>query len=87
LEWLQDSLPKYGTPRLLVLSGIGWAMRDDPELAGLLFQQAINLRRREQPPKQKLDGTDWRLLDSLVADDEVKAPLKSYFAIIETLWG
>jgi tetratricopeptide (TPR) repeat protein len=87
LEWLQDSLPKYGTSRLLILSGIGWAMRDDPELAGLLFQRAINLRRRERPAKQKLDSTDWRLLDSLVADDEVKAPLKSYFAIIETLWG
>jgi tetratricopeptide (TPR) repeat protein len=87
LEWLQDSLPKYGTSRLLILSGIGWAMRDDPELAGLLFQQAINLRRRERPPKQKLDSIDWRLLDSLVSDDEVKAPLKSYFAIIETLWG
>jgi hypothetical protein len=62
-------------------------MRDDPELAGLLFQRAIDLRRRERPPKQKLDSTDWRLLDSLVADDEVKTPLKSYFAIIETLWG
>ena len=87
LEWLQDSLPRVGTSRLLTLSGIGWAMRDDAELAGLLFQRAINLRRRERPPKQKLDSTDWRLLDSLVADDEVKTPLKSYFAIIETLWG
>jgi tetratricopeptide (TPR) repeat protein len=87
LEWLQDSLPRVGTSRLLTLSGIGWAMRDDPELAGLLFQRAINLRRRERPPKQKLDSTDWRLLDLLVADDEVKTPLKSYFAIIETLWG
>ena len=87
LEWLQDSLPRYGTPRLLVLSGIGWAMREDSELAGLLFQRAIDLRRRERPPKQKLDSADWRLLDSLVADDEIKTPLKSYFAIIETLWG
>ncbi len=87
LEWLQDALPRYGTPRLLVLSGIGWAMRDDAELSGLLFQRAIDLRRRERPPKQKLDSTDWRLLDSLVTDDKVKAPLKSYFAIIETLWG
>jgi tetratricopeptide (TPR) repeat protein len=87
LEWLQDSLPRYGTSRLLILSGIGWAMRDDPELAGLLFQRAINLRRRERPPKQKLDSADWRLLDSLVADDEVKAPLKSHFVFIETLWG
>jgi tetratricopeptide (TPR) repeat protein len=87
LEWLQNSLPEVGTPRLFVLSGIGWAMRDDPELAAILFQQAINLRRRERPPRQKLDSADWRLLDSLVADDEIKSSLKSYFAVVETLWG
>ncbi len=87
LEWLQESLPKHGTPRLLVLSGIGWAMRQDAELASLLFQQAINLLRRERPPRQKLDSGDWRLLDSLVADDETKATLRPYFAVIETLWG
>jgi tetratricopeptide (TPR) repeat protein len=86
LEWLQESLPKVGTPRLLVLSGIGWAMRKDPELATILFQQAINLRRRERPRKQKLDSADWRLLDSLVTDDESKATLKPYFAVVETLW-
>ena len=87
LEWLQESLPQYGTPRLLVLSGIGWAMRQDVELATALFQQAINLLRRQRPPKQKLDRADWQLLDSLVADDETKTPLKSYFAVVETLWG
>jgi hypothetical protein len=26
------------------------------------------------------------LLDSLVADDEVKTPLKPYFAVVETVW-
>jgi len=87
LEWLQDSLPRYGTPRLLVLSGIGWAMRKDDELAGALFQQAINMQRRQRPPKKKLDSTDWHLLDSLVSDEEAKTALKSYFAVIETLWG
>ena len=87
LEWLQNSLPKVGTPRLFVLSGIGWAMRDDAQLAGILFQQAINLRRRERPSRQKLDSADWRLLDSLVTDDEIKSSLKSYFAVVETLWG
>jgi tetratricopeptide (TPR) repeat protein len=87
LEWLQDSLPQYGTPRLLVLSGIGWAMREDTELAGALFQQAINMQRRQRPPKKKLDSTDWRLLDSLVSDEEAKTALKPYFAVIETLWG
>jgi len=87
LEWLQESLPEYGTPRLIVLSGIGWAMRQDIELATALFQQAINMLRRQRPPKQKLDRADWQLLDSLVTDDETKAPLKSYFAVVETLWG
>jgi tetratricopeptide (TPR) repeat protein len=87
LEWLQESLPEYGTPRLIVLSGIGWAMRQDVELATTLFQQAINMLRRQRPPKQKLDRADWRLLDSLITDDEVKAPLKPYFAVVETLWG
>lgn len=87
LGWLQDSLPRYGTPRLIVLSGIGWAMRKDVELAGVLFQQAINMQRRERPPKKKLERSDWQLLDSLVADKEAKATLKPYFAVIETLWG
>jgi tetratricopeptide (TPR) repeat protein len=87
LEWLQESLPEHGTPRLIVLSGIGWAMRQDIELATALFQQAINVLRRQRNPKQKLDRADWQLLDSLVADDETKAPLKSYFAVVETLWG
>jgi tetratricopeptide (TPR) repeat protein len=86
LEWLQESLPRYGTPRLLVLSGIGWAMREDPEVAAALFQQAISILRRRRPPKQKLDRTDWQLLNSLVADDEIKTPLKSYFAVVESLW-
>jgi tetratricopeptide (TPR) repeat protein len=87
LEWLQESLPRYGTARLLVLSGIGWAMRNDPEVAAALFQQAINILRRRRPPKQKLDRADWQLLDSLVADEETKTPLKSYFAVVESLWG
>lgn len=87
LEWLQESLPRYGTARLLVLSGIGWAMRNDPEVAAALFQQAINVLRRRRPPKQKLDRADWQLLDSLVTDEETKNPLKSYFAVVESLWG
>ena len=78
---------RYGTPRLLVLSGIGWAMRDDSELAAGLFQQAISLLRRLRPPKQKLDSADWHLLDTVVDDKDIKTPLKSYFAVIETLWG
>jgi tetratricopeptide (TPR) repeat protein len=86
LEWLQGALPAVGTPRLLILSGIGWAMRQDGELAAVLFQQAINLLRRERPPKRKLDSADWRLLDSLIQDDALKTDLKPYFAIVETLW-
>jgi tetratricopeptide (TPR) repeat protein len=87
LEWLQESLPRYGTLRLIVLSGIGWAMREDPEMAAKLFQQAISILRRRRPSKQKLDRADWQLLSSLVSDDEIKTPLKSYFAVVESLWG
>lgn len=86
LEWLQDNLSQRGTSRLLALSGIGWAMRQDVELATALLQQAINLTRRERPPRKKLGSDDWRLLDALVTDDEIKANLRSYFAVVETLW-
>ena len=87
LEWLQEALGERATPRLLILSGIGWAMRQDRELATVLFQQAINVLRRGRPAKQKLDSADWRLLDSVVTDSELKATLKPYFAIVETVWG
>jgi hypothetical protein len=62
-------------------------MRNDGEVASLLFQQAIGILRRDRPPRQKLSGDDWRLLSSLVADDEIKAQLKKHFGIVETLWG
>ncbi|MGD2207230.1 MAG: tetratricopeptide repeat protein [Anaerolineae bacterium] len=87
LEKLQRLSARYGTPRLLVLSGIAWAMRGDPRLASALFQQAINLLRRSRPPKKKLDKADWDLLDSLVDDNRIKAKLKTLFAVIETPWG
>ena len=87
LEWLQGGLARYATPRLTVLSGIAWAMRGDSSLAARLFQQAINTIRHQRPPKQKLDRADWRLLDALVSDQEVKKALKTYFAVVETLWA
>jgi len=87
LEWLQESLQGQFSPRLLVLAGVGWAMRGDRELAANLFQQAINLLRYQRPPKKKLDSAEWRLLDSLVTNEEVKKALKSYFAVVATLWG
>ena len=87
LEQLQTMLAQDLTPRLLILSGVGWAMRGDRELASMLLQQAINLLRRQRPSKQKLDSSDWRLLDSLVADDEIKNALKPYFAVVETIWA
>jgi tetratricopeptide (TPR) repeat protein len=86
LEKLGMLLQGHGTARLLILSGIAWAMHKDPEIAARLFQQAINLLRRGRPAKQKIDGADWKLLDSLVRDEEAKARLKPYFAVVETLW-
>lgn len=87
LLWLQEHLAQHASPRLLILSGVGWAMRQDHELAAALFQQAINLQRRSRPPKQKIDSAEWRLLDSLVDDDELKTSLRTYFAVVETLWA
>lgn len=87
LEWLQESLAQHGTDRLLVLSGIGWAMYGDSDLAARLFQEAINVLRRQRPPRKKLESADWRLLDSLVPDEEAKKTLKPYFVVVETIWG
>ena len=79
-------LVRYGSPRILALSGTAWAMHGDRELAQRFYQQSIDRMRYERPPKQKLDSADWRLLDSLVTDDELKTALKPYFAVVETLW-
>jgi tetratricopeptide (TPR) repeat protein len=79
-------LVRYGSPRMLALSGTAWAMHGDRELAQRFYQQSIDRMRHERPPKQKLDSADWRLLDSLVTDDELKTALKPYFAVVETLW-
>lgn len=86
LEKLQGLLQTKSEPRLLILSGIAWAMRDDPELAAVLFQRAISVLRRGRPPRQKLESSDWHLLDSLVSDGKTKAALKPYFAVIDRLW-
>jgi tetratricopeptide (TPR) repeat protein len=86
LEWLQDALRERFSIRLLILSGVAWAMYGDAEVAANLFQQAVGLLRYQRPPKKKLDSSDWRLLDSLVTDEEIKKALKPYFAVVETLW-
>ncbi|MDD3828182.1 MAG: hypothetical protein PHY79_19630 [Anaerolineae bacterium] len=87
LLWLQDALREHFGIRMLILSGVAWAMHGDAELAANLFQQAIGLLRYQRPPKKKLDSSDWRLLDNLVNNDEIKKALKPYFAVVETLWG
>jgi tetratricopeptide (TPR) repeat protein len=87
LERAQELMMRFGTPRLLVLAGIAWAMTGNARVATTYFQQSIRLQRRGRQPKQKLDSADWRLLDSLVADDRLKAELKPYFVALETLWG
>jgi tetratricopeptide (TPR) repeat protein len=86
LDRLRLLLLRNSSPRILALSGTAWAMHGDKELAQKLYQQSIDRLRHGRPPKQKLDSADWRLLDSLVADDEVKTALKPYFAVVETLW-
>lgn len=86
LQWLRTALREHGTIRLLVLAGIAWAMHRNRDLAANLFQSAIDALRRSRPPKQKLDSAEWRLLDSLVADEGIKSVLKPYFAVVESIW-
>lgn len=87
LEHLEKLLARFASPRLLTLAGIAWAVRGDGELAAILFQQVINVTRRSRERKARLDSEDWRLLDSLVADSELKKRLKPYFAVVDTVWG
>ncbi len=86
LDRLEDLLSGYGSTRMLILGGMAWAMSGKTETAGALLQRAIDLLRRERPPKTKLDGADWRLLTELVPYAEQTTALKPYFAVIETTW-
>jgi len=86
LDWLDDLLSGYGSTRILILGGMAWAMSGKTETAGALLQRAVDLLRRERPPKSKLDSADWRLLTELVPYTEQRAALKPYFAVIETVW-
>jgi tetratricopeptide (TPR) repeat protein len=87
LEGLQRLLGSHASIRLLALSGIAWAMHGDQEAALSLLERTTELMQRSRPPKKKLDSADWRLLDSLVSDEEMKAALRPNFAVVETLWG
>ena len=86
LDRLDELLSGHGSARMLILGGMAWAMSGKTETAGALLQRAIDLLRRERPPKAKLDGADWRLLTSLVPYAEMRTALKPYFAVIETTW-
>jgi len=86
LDRLDGLLSRFGSTRMLILGGMAWAMSGKAETAGALLQRAIDLLRRERPPKTKLDGADWRLLTSLVPYAEMRTALKPYFAVIETTW-
>ena len=86
LDRLDGLLSRFGSTRMLILGGMAWAMSGKAETAGAMLQRAIDLLRRERPAKTKLDGTDWRLLTSLVPYAELRAALKPYFAVIETTW-
>lgn len=83
LQQLRQLLSSHGSIRLLILSGIAWAMHGEKDLAHGVFEQSISLLKRSRPAKQKLDGADWRLLTSLVDDEEMRASLKPYFAVVE----
>jgi len=83
---LPQLLRHHGSARLLVLAGTAWAMHGDKEMAQGLFEQSIRLLGHSRPAKQKLDSADWRLLTALVADEEIKAALRPYFAVVERIF-
>lgn len=87
LAWLKKALPQGTSMHLLILAGIAFAMLDNVDLAARLFKDAVQMLRYRRPPKQKLDSADWHLLDAVVANEETKQALKSYFAVVETLWS
>lgn len=87
LERVNSLLGRRGSGRLLAMAGIAWAMSGDRQQAQQAFERMIDVLRRSRPPKHKLDSADWRLLDSLVVDEELKAVLRPYFAVVETVWG
>jgi len=86
LDRLDDLLSGYGSTRVLILAGMAWAMSGNVETASALLQRAIDLLRRERPPKTKLDSADWRLLTELVPYADRRTALRPYFAVIETTW-
>lgn len=85
LQRLRPLLSSHGSIRLLVLSGIAWAMHGEKDLAQGVFEQSIGLLKRSRPAKQKLDGADWRLLTSLIDDEAMRASLRPYFAVVERI--
>jgi tetratricopeptide (TPR) repeat protein len=87
LERMNSLLGRHGSARLLTFAGIAWAMRGDRQEAQQAFERTIDILRTSRPPRHKLDSADWRLLDLLVADEELKPVLKPYFAVVETVWG
>jgi tetratricopeptide (TPR) repeat protein len=87
LERMGSLLRRHSSARLLTLTGVACAMRGDRQKAQQAFQRTIDMLRSSRPPKHKLDSADWRLLDSLVTDEELKTLLKPYFAVVETVWG
>ncbi len=87
LDWLRENLSFFlDTGRMFVLAAIGRAMEGDGDSASRYLDYAVRMLRHSRPVKKKLDSADWRLLDSLVADQAIKAPLKKYFAVIDTPW-
>lgn len=83
---LDELTARYPSARVMLLAGVAWAMQGQADPAHMFLEQAITVLRRDRPPKQKLDGADWRLLNSLVEDARIKQSLKPLFAVIETTW-
>jgi tetratricopeptide (TPR) repeat protein len=84
LERFEQLLAGGPSARLFLLGGVGWAMKGDLEAARAGFGVALDAMRRGYPPAYKFSSDDWRLLDQLVDDAEVKAQLRPHFAVVDS---
>jgi tetratricopeptide (TPR) repeat protein len=85
-ERADELTARHPSTRSLTLAGMAWAAVGNGEAAHALLEQALMVQRRQRPVRQKLEGADWRLLNSVVQDNNIKSALRPFFAVIETTW-
>ena len=85
LPVLEDLLGRgQGDQRCIILLGLAWAMLGKAGPAREAFGHALRVLQRQEPQRAKLAAKDWRLVDALVQDPQVKTSVQSCFAVVLT---